>query len=288
MQKVCFLSTDNLEDFFVWDDLLLPHFATHGYTVDVVSWHAKNVDWSQYEMVIVRSTWDYQDDADTFVQVLKQIDQADTILANPLGTMQWNISKRYLQELQNKGIDIIPSKFYQTMQSRDLIEHFAIFGCDEIVIKPLVSANSDNTFRLTLESLQAQHQLIDLTFKAKECVVQPFLNSIINDGEYSLFYFNGQYSHAIKKVPKSGDFRVQEEHGGQLFSVTPDMHQKAAGEKVLSVLPTETLYARVDLAYHQGLWQLMEVELIEPSLYFNMDEGSAARFVAATLDYLNK
>ena len=288
MQKICFLSTDNLEDFYVWDDLLVPHFAAKGFEVDVVSWHATDVDWSDYELVIVRSTWDYQDDPNAFTEVLANIEASNTVLANPFALMQWNISKWYLQALADDGITIIPSRFYKGINTDLIATHFHEFGADEIVIKPLISANSDNTFRLTSASLEAQSETLNNVFNELDCMIQPFLKSIITDGEYSLFYFNGQYSHAIKKVPKQGDFRVQEEHGGQLYTITPDMDQMIAAKKVLAKLPEEALYARVDLAYNEQQWQLMEVELIEPSLYFNMDKHSPAKFVAATLDYLNK
>lgn len=288
MQKICFLSTDNLEDFYVWDDLLIPHFAAKGYTVDVISWRAPDVDWSNYELVIVRSTWDYQDDPQAFTAVLARIEASATVLANPYALMQWNISKWYLQDLASDGVTIIPSRFYKGINTEEIALHFQEFASTEIVIKPLISANSDNTFRLTPESLTAQADTLNTVFNELDCMVQPFLKSIISDGEYSLFYFNGQYSHAIKKVPKQGDFRVQEEHGGQLYTITPDMEQMIAAKKVLAKLPEEALYARVDLVFNEQQWQLMEVELIEPSLYFNMDKHSPAKFVAASLDYLNK
>jgi glutathione synthase/RimK-type ligase-like ATP-grasp enzyme len=154
----------------------------------------------------------------------------------------------------------------------------------------LISANSDNTFRLTRSALAAQTELLDSIFQTTPCVIQPFLSSVVDEGEYSLFYFNGQYSHTIKKVPKQGDFRVQEEHGGQLHTVQPNAALLDTAEHVLGQLPESSLYARIDLLRSKSTsphtWQLMEVELIEPSLYFNMDEDSPERFVQATLDYL--
>ena len=288
MQKICFLSTDNLEDFYVWDDLLIPHFEAKGFEIDVISWHAMDIDWSDYELVIVRSTWDYQDDPKAFARVLATIEKSNTILANPFLLMQWNISKWYLQALSDDGVTIIPSRFYKGVNAEQMATHFTEFDTEEIVIKPLISANSDNTFRLTRDSLVKQTDILNSIFNQLDCMIQPFLKSIVKDGEYSLFYFNGQYSHAIKKVPKQGDFRVQEEHGGQLYTITPNVEQMIAAERVLEKLPEESLYARVDLAFNESQWQLMEVELIEPSLYFNMDENSPAKFVAATLDYLNK
>ena len=290
-QSIAFLSTDDLEDYFVWDNLLIQPFSQHGVHVDVISWHAIDIDWSQYDAVIVRSTWDYQEHADAFIDKLIEITKHDTVLINPLSLMQWNISKRYLQILQTQGITIIPSVFFDSVAISDIYAQFAYFDTQEIIIKPLISANSDNTFRLDHTNLMAQAGPLSNIFSTTPCVIQPVLDSVINEGEYSLFYFNGEYSHTIRKVPKSGDFRVQEEHGGELITVIPDERQLSAAAKVLAALPEKSLYARVDLirnprAQKDDIWQLMEVELIEPSLYFNMDEASPERFVQATLNYL--
>lgn len=291
-QSIAFLSTDDLEDYFVWDDLLIKPFAEHGINVDVISWHRNDVNWSQYDAVIVRSTWDYQAHADAFVAKLLEIEKHDTVLINPLSLMQWNISKSYLQTLGASGITIIPSVFFDSVAISDIYAQFAHFDTPEIIIKPLISANSDNTFRLDHARLIEQAGPLSNIFSTTPCVIQPFLDSVVSEGEYSLFYFNGEYSHAIKKVPKSGDFRVQEEHGGELITVTPDELQLSTAAKVLAALPEKSLYARVDLlrnnrAGADEIWQLMEVELIEPSLYFNMDETSPERFVQATLNYLD-
>ena len=290
-QSIAFLSTDDLEDYFVWDNLLIQPFSQHGVHVDVISWHAIDIDWSQYDAVIVRSTWDYQEHADAFIDKLIEITKHDTVLINPLSLMQWNISKRYLQILQTQGITIIPSVFFDSVAISDIYAQFAYFDTQEIIIKPLIRANSDNTFRLDHTNLMAQAGPLSNIFSTTPCVIQPFLDSVINEGEYSLFYFNGEYSHTIRKVPKSGDFRVQEEHGGELITVIPDERQLSAAAKVLAALPEKSLYARVDLIRNQraqkdDIWPLMEVELIEPSLYFNMDEASPERFVQATLNYL--
>lgn len=290
-QSIAFLSTNDLEDYFVWDNLLIQPFSEHGVHVDVISWHANEIDWSQYDAVIVRSTWDYQEHADAFVDKLIEITKHDTVLINPLSLMQWNISKRYLQILQKQGITIIPSVFFDSVAISDIYAQFAHFDTQEIIIKPLISANSDNTFRLDHIGLMTQAGPLSNIFSTTPCVIQPFLDSVINEGEYSLFYFNGEYSHTIKKIPKSGDFRVQEEHGGELITVIPDELQLSTAAKVLAALPEKSLYARVDILRNPGaqkddIWQLMEVELIEPSLYFNMDEASPERFVQATLNYL--
>ena len=103
-QTIAFLTTDNLDNFFVWDNLLIAPFARRGVIVETISWHAKNVDWSRFNAVIVRSTWDYQDDAVSFMAKLAEIEKSGTSLLNPLTLMQWNVSKDYLQTLEQQGV----------------------------------------------------------------------------------------------------------------------------------------------------------------------------------------
>ena len=154
-----------------------------------------------------------------------------------------------------------------------------------MVVKPTLSANADDTFKLSVSNWHEQQQALSDTFNQRDFMIQPFLNSVVEEGEYSLFYFGGKYSHAIKKVPQKGDFRVQEEHGGSLHPVAVDEEQLDIAQKALSAMPCEALYARVDLVRQGSGWAIMELELIEPSLYFNLDEQSPQRFVDALISF---
>lgn len=285
MPHIAFLSTDNLEDFFVYDELLIPHFETLGWQVSTVSWHCQTVDWDSFDYVIVRSTWDYQQYADAFMQCLKKIEQSKAVLLNSLALMQWNIEKYYLKDLAEKQVPIVETCWHEDFRDAHIEEAFLHFDCDTIVIKPVLSANADDTFKLHRNTWREQLTLLSGVFKQRKFMIQPFLDSVVEEGEYSLFYFSGCYSHAIKKVPQKGDFRVQEEHGGSLFSVNADSEQQAIAEKALNAMPQNALYARVDLVRQRGQWAIMELELIEPSLYFNLDSESPKRFVEAMLNF---
>jgi len=285
MCHVAFLSTDNLEAFFVYDELLLPYFNAEGWKVSTVSWHAKQYDWSQYDYVVVRSTWDYQQYPEAFLEVLAQIDTSSAILLNPLPLMRWNIEKYYLQDLAAKGCLTVPT-CWQSRFNEDVIrEQFELLESNKLVIKPVLSANADDTFVLTPECIHEYVDRLKHTFQSRAFMVQPFLPSVVEEGEYSLFYFGGVLSHAILKKPAEGDFRVQEEHGGQLKLVTPTAEQCSVAQSALENMPVPALYARVDLIDLSGAWAVMELELIEPSLYFNLDEASCQRFVSAMLNY---
>ena len=230
-------------------------------------------------MVLVRSTWDYQQHQAEFVDSLKRIDASSAVLENPLALMLWNIDKRYLKMLESKGIAIVPTRWHDSYQPNMLEQAFNAFGSNEIVVKPTISANADDTYRIEkCQAADVDAQLADV-FRQKGLMIQPFLSAILSPGEYSLFYFDGVYSHAILKTPKQDDFRVQEEHGGRLAAIQPTqaMHELAA--QTLAALPTPALYARIDLIATDTGMAVMEVEVIEPSLYFNMDPDSPQRFV---------
>ncbi|QJR81183.1 hypothetical protein CA267_010525 [Alteromonas pelagimontana] len=283
MSSVAFLSMDSLEGFHVYDDLLIAPFARAGWQVETVSWR-RNVDWNQYDVVIVRSPWDYQQTPEAFIRCLREIEASSAKLENPLGLMLWNIRKTYLKDLEKQGIAVVPTFWGDNFHLPDVQQQFAAFGTDEIIIKPTLSANADDTFRLNAKTLVEQQCQLTALFKERAFMVQPFIREIVEEGEYSLFYFSGQYSHAILKQPKAGDFRVQEEHGGVLTSIEPLEDMKRVAVAALKAMPTDHLYARVDLVRSAGKWALMELELIEPSLYFNLDIASPQRFVDAFVE----
>jgi hypothetical protein len=281
MRKIAFLSMDDLTDFFVYDDLLEAPFAAAGYLVSTVSWHEQDHDFTQYDAVIVRSTWDYQQDAEQFLHCLSSLHQQGVVLENPLALMQWNMEKSYLRDLAHQGVLIVQTLWLESFSMTLAQQAFHQFHCDEIIIKPLLSANADDTFRLTAVDLKEQENVLAACFNNRKLMIQPFMHSVVEEGEYSLFYFAGEFSHGILKQPKVGDFRVQEEHGGRLSNIQPDDTMLAAAAQSLAAMPTTALYARVDLIRTAQGWALMELELIEPSLYFNLDPDSAQRFVDA-------
>lgn len=285
MRNLAVLSTDDLEEFFVYDHLFYPYLEQCNWKCTEVSWRDEAVDWNQFDVVVIRSTWDYQEDPESFLACLENIESSSATLENTLQTVKWNIDKGYLKTFQQQSIDIVPTLWFETFDYQALLHAFEQHDCSEIVIKPLVSANADHTYRLRKNDVIEQKSGLESVFHARPHMVQPFIQNIVQEGEYSLFYFNGDYSHCILKVPKSNDFRVQEEHGGQLRSIHADQAIRDAGDKVINAITDLPLYARVDFVKHDETFLLMEIELIEPSLYFNMDPESAQRFAQA---FLNK
>ncbi|MGY0576931.1 MAG: ATP-grasp domain-containing protein [Paraglaciecola chathamensis] len=288
MKRCAFLSTDNLEGYFVYDELLYAPLKQVGWDVEAVSWHDTKVDWNRFDVVVVRSTWDYQQHASAFMQCLERIDESQAVLANSLRLLTWNISKEYLKDIASQGISIVPTIWLDTFDLAQVSAGFERFSCEKLVVKPCVSANADDTYLLDREQLLNQGKNLKTVFNGRAFMVQPFIEAVVTQGEYSLFYFNGHFSHAILKKPEQGDFRVQEEHGGSLQAVEPDEEMLTQARHTMASLPDDALYARIDLLRYKNEYVVIEIELIEPSLYFNMDDSSPANFVEAFVESFGK
>jgi glutathione synthase/RimK-type ligase-like ATP-grasp enzyme len=279
MKNCAFLSMDNLEDFVCYDHLLVTPFEHRGWSVTEVSWSNDQIDWDQFDAVLIRSPWDYQKDPEAFLKVLEQIEASDAILENDLELVKWNIDKSYLRDLEQQDVEIVPSLWFNHFSNDIYPSAFDNLNVDEIVIKPTISAGADNTFRIRHSSYSDFREELKSVFDNRPFLVQPFMEKITEEGEFSVFFFGDSYSHTILKTPKAQDFRVQEEHGGILKKVEPENHLLDTAQAMRDMIQPEPLYTRADyVRTAQNTFALMELELIEPSLYFNMDEKSPARF----------
>ena len=283
MPKRCaYLTMDDLSSFVSDADMSIAPMAALGWEVDMVSWRAREVRWDDYDLVYICTPWDYQDDAPAFLEVLQRIEASSAVLVNSLELVRWNIDKRYLAELEQRGAAIVPSIFVDDFDVADIPAWFAHHRSDKIVIKPVVGANSDNIFVLSPEPPEATLAELARVYASRSCFVQPFLPNIQREGEYSLFFFGGEYSHAIIKKPKSGDFRSQEEHGADIIPVIAPADLIETGRHVVALVEPSPAYVRADfLRSEDDRFLLMELELIEPSLYFRADAESAACFARA-------
>lgn len=282
MKPIAFLTMDSLDDFVSYDALVTDCLADRGVEVANVSWRSRTVKWDDYEMVIIRSPWDYQQAVDEFITVLEAIDASAAVLWNPIDVVRWNIRKTYLQELDDRGITIVPTQFVQSPTESQIGDMFEVFESDQIVIKPVVGANANDTFWLRPDSSAAELQRIESLYAGRLALLQPFIPSVIEYGETSLVFFDGEHSHSVLKTPKAGDFRVQEEHGSRIQSIAPDPALIEFSRRALAPIPQRILYGRVDLVeLPNGQPAVMELELIEPSLYLSYDADSAARFADA-------
>lgn len=280
MPSCAFLTLEDPTDFCIYDHLLVDPLGRLGWSVEEVPWDRPGVEWGFYDAVIIRSTWDYQSAPDAFLAALASIESA-TRLFNPASICRWNLDKRYLQNLSDKGVSIVPTSWLDRLTPAYIETAFTRSGGDRLVAKPLVGANADDTFVLLANDRGSWDAAIEV-FGRRELMLQPFVDSVQSEGEYSLFYFAGALSHAIVKRPAEGDFRVQEEHGGIIVPVNASRDMIEAAGTAIGALDQTLLYARVDLVrLADGQPALMEMELIEPSLYFEQCAGSAENFAKA-------
>ncbi len=268
---------DSLDGYVADDELAIEPLARRGWEVETISWRQPFVDWDYYDAVVIRTTWDYQRDPQAFINVLRQIEASDARLENPLEIVRWNLDKSYLRSLESDEVAIVPTLWERTYDAESFRAWQQELGTDELIIKPTVSATAEFTYRLS-----EFHPSIAPVFAERAFLIQPFIKSVADEGEYSLFYFAGEFSHAIVKTPKPGDFRVQEEHGGEIVPFSPDAEMLETGRFVFDMISPTPLYARVDLIRGvDGRLLLMELELIEPALYLRMDPAAPERFAAA-------
>lgn len=197
---------------------------------------------------------------------------AEVPLFNPAALMRWNTRKTYLTELEAAGVPTVPTWFGDAHPHK-IATAFDTLGTAELVVKPQVSAGSHSTYRLKRE---------DALPTVPDAMIQPFLPAIQDEGEYSLFYVGGAFSHAIRKVAADGDFRIQPQFGGVNIRWDPDDEALWIADAALAAAPDEALYARIDLLRRlDGQLALIEFEAIEPDLYFHHGEHVLDRLAHA-------
>ena len=245
-----------------------------GFSVEARPWNDAG-ELSGFDLVMPLVAWGYHLDAQRWHALLDQWERERLPVLNPVPLLRWNSDKRYLSELGHKGVATIPTRLVEALDDAALAEARAEFG-EELVIKPPVSAGADGTHRL-----RSGDPLPDGT-SGKAMMVQPFLRSVAEEGEYSILLFGGRFSHAIVKRPKAGDYRVQPHLGGTEVPCAPPAGAIALAQAALAAAPAEAAYARVDMVRDNGgQLAIIELELIEPSLWLQHAPDGGASFVSA-------
>lgn len=253
-----------------------------GHEAEVVVWHDRAVDWASFDLVVIRSTWDYFGRLEEYLDWADHVADVSRIINSPK-VIRWNSHKGYLLELGEAGIPVLPS-LALAKGAVDPVGRMLATGWGEVVIKPAVDGGAMRALKAPAASSEASTHLTTLV-GAADTIVQPYAAGV-EAGEVSLFFFGGALSHAVRKVPKPGDYRVQALHGG-----SEEVHEATAAEldvaaRAMELAPDCLVYARVDLIDVDGQPTLMELELIEPDLFLRMAPGSVERFAAAVAELL--
>lgn len=251
------------------DDDLIAFLKAKGEQVVSTIWNDNKVDWEKFDVAILKSPWDYHNHLDEFLAWVDRICALGVKLLNPTEIIKWNSHKKYLADFAKQGLPTIPAE-YLSKGGRFEEELFDRLGDDRLVVKPCVSAGAQHTISVHRRNYADLKLEIDQGLQNEDYIVQPFIEEI-NGGEWSFLFFNGTYSHCALKTPKQGDFRVQHYHGGSISYPTPSLRHIQQASVYMSHLSQPTLYARVDGVVINDTFVLMELELIEPYLFFNQD-----------------
>ena len=279
MPAICILipAEDYEED---WSVLKTDYQRLFGDAVAFRRWTEPG-DLLGFDLVSPLIAWGYHRNCAMWFALLDRIEAEDIVMCNPVSVLRWNSDKSYLAELGTAGVATVPTLVSDALDQTALDRARATFDTQELVVKPPVSGGADGTFRL------ATNEPLPASVTGKRMMIQPFLPSIATEGEYSLFYFGGVFSHSIIKRPAAGDFRVQDQFGGYEEAVVAPAAAKALAQSALTatarITRTDVLaYARVDMLRDgDSNFRLMELELIEPSLFLRFADDKGAAFAKA-------
>ncbi|MBL8776272.1 MAG: hypothetical protein JNK12_10085 [Acidimicrobiales bacterium] len=219
--------------------------------------------------VVLRATWDYVDDPERFVRWLDHLDEQEAAVANPTPTVRWNLHKRYLNDLEARGVPIVPTRLLARSSPVTLDDVRRATGWGDVVVKPAIGATARLTVHEAREGPEATAAHLDAVLAGEDVLVQPFVASVATEGEVSVMAAAGVPTHAVRKRPKAGDWRVQVNFGGTDERIDLDDELEAVARHVLAALDEVPAYARIDLVRHEGVLRLIELELIEPDLFLD-------------------
>lgn len=273
MATVGWLTCERFPDGFEREQATLALLRAAGHRVTPWPWRAPAPE--KFDLVVVRSPWDYH------LHVAEWgawLDGLRMPCLNPVDILRWNSDKSYLIELEARGIRIVPTVLARA--GRSLAE--AMGEWDDVVVKPVISASAHRTWRTG----RGAEERFQAELAAGDLLVQPFLPEVTQAGEWSLIFIDRLFSHAVLKRPAVGDFRSQEEYGSRIERVEPAAFLLQAAEAVLEHVPGPLLYARVDGLVRGEEFSLMELELVDPTLFLEHDPEASGRFAEAILRHL--
>ena len=284
MKTVAFVTSQELADLTPGDTLLAEAFQEAGLRVVPSVWSDATVKWSRFDLILIRSPWDYFREIEAFQEWLTEREGA--FVLNPIPLVRWNLQKSYLSQLEAEGVPIIPTLFLERGRPLSLALALEERGWQQAIVKPQISGGAFETWPCSLQRATTQQKKLEEAVAARPTMIQLFLPEVSLRGEWSLIFFDGTFSHAVLKRPAPGDFRVQAEFGGSTQRAEPSEALLDVAVRAITAAGRVSpwLYARVDLVETARGPLLMELELIEPELFFGLAPGSAERFVTCLFD----
>ncbi len=281
--KIAILTCQDIPNLNESDQLLIPELMKKNIVAKAVIWNDSSINWQDFDVLIFRNTWDYYEKQTEFDLWLEKIEKLGVRTLNPISIINQNKHKFYLKDFEKQGIKILPTVFIDKTENLNL-SSIIPKNWEKAVIKPAYSGGSYQTQLFDIKDIDIINEEYISIASKKELLLQEFMPEIKTLGETSFIFFNKKFSHAVNKQAVNGDFRIQKQFGGIYTSTECDSEIIEKAQKIVNTFSEDLMYCRVDGIIIDNELHLMEVECIEPDLYFNLAEGSINKFVDAILD----
>ena len=281
MKRVALITSEGFATLYEDDLLLIPALAELGVDAVPAVWSRPDIDWGSFDALVMRSPWDYFERAAEFRGWLDARIASGVLMCNSREILDWNFDKSYLQDLARQGVELVPTICIAKGEKADIAALARARGWDDIVVKPTVGGGGYRVLRFRLDELPRYANDITKTLEDRGVLVQPFLPEIMSGGELSLLYFDGVYSHAVRKRAKAGEYRVQFQYGGTNENAEVSEDLIAQAHVCIEHTPGLPVYARVDGVIKDGRFLLMELEVFEPLMFLARHPEAPGRFARA-------
>jgi glutathione synthase/RimK-type ligase-like ATP-grasp enzyme len=280
-KRVALVTCEAFAGLYEDDLLLVAALSDLGIASVPAVWSDPRIDWTSFDALIMRTPWDYFERAAEFRAWLDARIAEPVLMCNSREILDWNFDKRYLQDLARAGVALVPTVCIAANEKADIAALARARGWDDIVVKPTIAGGGYRILRFRLEEIDRYAADIAETLEDRGVLVQPFLPEIQSGGELSLLFFDGVFSHAVRKRPKPGDYRVQFQFGGSNENTQVSEALVAQARVCVEHAPAPTVYARVDGVVRDGSFLLMELEIFEPLMFLARHPEAPARFARA-------
>ena len=283
MRRICFVTCRTWPQISESDRLVQQALEARGATVEARAWNAAGADWDGFDAIVLRSNWDYHFDPEAFLGWLDRLERAGARIWNPPALVRWNLTKGYLLELARAGVPTVATVILEDETRAGIEAVMAARGWSRVVMKPVISASAHDTRLVSGATIDEAVAALASGEIRRPVLVQPFVEEIQTRGEWSLVFIDALMTHAVLKRPAPGEFRVQPRLGGTVETPAPPDEVRAVAQAALAALPVPPLYARIDGVETAAGFQIMEVEVNEPGLFFPYAPAAALRFAEALL-----
>jgi glutathione synthase/RimK-type ligase-like ATP-grasp enzyme len=284
--RIAFVTSEQYPQLTADDRLAALELDRTGLSVEPVIWRNATVNWAGFDLVILRSMWDYHLHIEEFLHWLDRLEASGARVWNPIPLARWNTDKRYLRDLQTRGVEIVPTRWFERGTTPSLAEEIENTGWTEAVIKPMVSSTAFRTWRVKREDAGHHEAAFHELLAERPAMLQEYQPTIITEGEFSVMFIASELSHTVLKKPVPGDFRTQEEFGGTTAPAIPEPELLDLAWRAVEATESAWLYGRVDAVRSPYGFRVSELEMLEPGLFLMEDPDAPKRFAAAIRDQL--